>query len=394
MPKALDIRTATTDVQDAIVRALELAYLRRYPESADLTALALVDSEKLPDRALVYVQSEGVVYRLSKASTLSVALPDIVPAAGNGRWLRQTSTMTMGPNYFAPIYRVRYGVVNAVEAFQGDMSEFLDRLMGQRPAFGVEVIEDDLQLRAQRQGSIYDAKWKVIIHATTFNYRHGSDALYGSDVADDSGIASERGIYRLMGDARYLLAGTDLGLGLCIKFASIDGNGRLVEKQLGQRYFRGEIDLTVHGTVQILDEDLFPAWSANIERFDTGTPDGRTFDRANFVAQGMRITPQPGLMGVPAAGVVYLDSQLISVSPGLHTFTANRDTYRDLLPSGRLVYTDTEVGAQPPTQPAGSLRIGVTRTDASNIIGDTLLCSYRLTSAPVTGDPFTVEGGT
>ena len=302
--------------------------------------------------------------------------------------------MTMGPNYFAPIYRVRYGVVNAVEAFQGDMSEFLDRLMGQRPAFGVEVIEDDLQLRAQRQGSIYDAKWKVIIHATTFNYRHGSDALYGSDVAEDSGIASERGIYRLMGDARYLLAGTDLGLGLCIKFASIDGNGRLVEKQLGQRYFRGEIDLTVHGTVQILDEDLFPAWSANIERFDTGTPDGRTFDRANFVAQGMRITPQPGLMGVPAAGVVYMESQPISVSPGLHTFTANRDTYRDLLPSGRLVYTDTEVGAQPPAQPAGSLRIGVTRTDGSNIIGDTLLCSYRLTSAPVTGDPFTVEGGT
>ena len=287
MPKALDIRTATTDVQDAIVRALELAYLRRYPESADLTALALVDSEKLPDRALVYVQSEGVVYRLSKASTLSVALPDIVPAAGNGRWLRQTSTMTMGPNYFAPIYRVRYGVVNAVEAFQGDMSEFLDRLMGQRPAFGVEVIEDDLQLRAQRQGSIYDAKWKVIIHATTFNYRHGSDALYGSDVAEDSGIVSERGIYRLMGDARYLLAGTDLGLGLCIKFASIDGNGRLVEKQLGQRYFRGEIDLTVHGTVQILDEDLFPAWSANIERFDTGTPDGRQFDKAKSMMRNL-----------------------------------------------------------------------------------------------------------
>jgi hypothetical protein len=129
VPKVLDIRTATTDVQDAIVRALELAYLRRYPEAVDLTALALVDSEKLPDRALVYVQSEGVVYRLSKASTLLVALPDIVPAAGNGRWLRQTSTMTMGPNYFAPIDRVRYGVVNAVEAFQGDMSEFLDRLI-------------------------------------------------------------------------------------------------------------------------------------------------------------------------------------------------------------------------------------------------------------------------
>ena len=391
MPKALDIRTATTDVQDAIVRALELAYLRRYPESADLTALALVDSEKLPDRALVYVQSEGVVYRLSKASTLSVALPDIVPAAGNGRWIRQTSTMTMGPNYFAPIYRVRYGVVNAVEAFQGDMSEFLDRLMGQRPAFGVEVIEDDLQLRAQRQGSIYDAKWKVIIHATTFNYRHGSDALYGSDVAEDSGIASERGIYRLMGDARYLLAGTDLGLGLCIKFASIDGNGRLVEKQLGQRYFRGEIDLTVHGTVQILDEDLFPQWAASIERYETGTPDGRAFDPANFVAQGLRIQPQSGLSAAPVPGVAYFDGQPVSVSPGLHVFSANSDTYRDLLPNGTLIYLEADVGQPAPSQTPNSLRVGVTRTDATSIIADTLLCSYRLTSAPVTGDPFEVR---
>ena len=391
MPKALDIRTATTDVQDAIVRALELAYLRRYPESADLTALSLVDSEKLPDRALVYVQSEGVVYRLSKASTLSVALPDIVPAAGNGRWLRQASTMTMGPNYFAPIYRVRYGVVNAVEAFQGDMSEFLDRLMGQRPAFGVEVIEDDLQLRAQRQGSIYDAKWKVIIHATTFNYRHGSDALYGSDVAEDSGIASERGIYRLMGDARYLLAGTDLGLGLCIKFASIDGNGRLVEKQLGQRYFRGEIDLTVHGTVQILDEDLFPQWAASIERYETGTPDGRAFDPANFVAQGLRIQPQSGLSAAPVPGVAYFDGQPVSVSPGLHVFSANSDTYRDLLPNGTLIYLEADVGQPAPSQTPNSLRVGVTRTDATSIIADTLLCSYRLTSAPVTGDPFEVR---
>ena len=57
MPKSLDMRTAAIDVQDAIVRALELAYLRRYPEAADLAALALVENDKLPERALVFVQS-------------------------------------------------------------------------------------------------------------------------------------------------------------------------------------------------------------------------------------------------------------------------------------------------------------------------------------------------
>ena len=391
MPKALDVRTASIVVQDAVVRALELAYLRRYQEVADLAALAVVATEPLPNRAMIWVLSEGVVYQLSKANTDAPISPDIISANGNGRWLRQSSSMTLGPNYFAPIHRVRSGIVNAVEAFQGDMGEFLQRIFAQRPAFGVELVEDNFAMRAQRHGSIYDAKWTLIIHATAFNLRHGTDALYGSDVAEDGGIASERGIYRLIGDARYLLAGTDLGLGLGIKFASIDGSGRLVEKDLGQRYFRAEIDLSIHGTVHILDEDLFPQWAASIERYETGTPDGRAFDPSNFVAQGLRIQPQTGLSAAPVPGVAYFDGQPISVSPGLRVFAANTDTYRDLLQSGAFVYLESEIGQPAPNQTPNSLRVGVTRTDANSIIADTLLCSYRLTSAPVTGDPFEVR---
>lgn len=391
MPKALDVRTASIVVQDAVVRALELAYLRRYQEVADLAALAAVTTEPLPNRALIWVLSEGVVYQLSKASTDTPLSPDIIEANGNGRWLRQSSSMTLGSNHFAPIHRVRSGIVNAVEAFQGDMGEFLQRIFAQRPAFGVELIEDTLAMRALRHGSIYDTQWRLIVHSTAFNLRHGTDALYGSDVAEDAGISSERGIYRLMGDARYLLAGTDLGLGICIKFASIDGSGRLVEKDLGQRYFRAEIDLTVHGTVHILDEDLFPQWAASIERYETGTPDGRAFDPANFVAQGLRIQPQSGLSAAPVPGVAYFDGQPVSVSPGLHVFSANSDTYRDLLPNGTLIYLEADVGQPAPSQTPNSLRVGVTRTDATSIIADTLLCSYRLTSSPVTGDPFEVR---
>ena len=124
------------------MRALELAYLRRYQEVADLAALAAVTTEPLPNRALIWVLSEGVVYQLSKASTDTPLSPDIIEANGNGRWLRQSSSMTLGPNHFAPIHRVRSGIVNAVEAFQGDMGEFLQRIFAQRPAFGVELIED------------------------------------------------------------------------------------------------------------------------------------------------------------------------------------------------------------------------------------------------------------
>ncbi|WP_204387483.1 hypothetical protein, partial [Bifidobacterium pullorum] len=76
-----------------------------------------VDSEKLPDRALVFVLTEGVVYRLSKAQTMPVALPDVVPTLSKqGRWLRQSSSVTLGPNYFRPIHRERYGYAATVQA--------------------------------------------------------------------------------------------------------------------------------------------------------------------------------------------------------------------------------------------------------------------------------------
>ena len=61
---SLDIRTASIQVQSALVDAIDLAFRRRYPEAATLADLSAVDSEKLPDRALVFVLTEGVVYRL------------------------------------------------------------------------------------------------------------------------------------------------------------------------------------------------------------------------------------------------------------------------------------------------------------------------------------------
>ena len=44
--------------------------------------------------------------------------------------------------------------------------------------------------------------------------------------------------------------------------------------------------------------------------------------------------------------------------------------------------------AEPPPQRPGTLRIGLTRTDASNVVADALLCSYAVDSAVDPGDPF------
>ena len=52
--------------------------------------------------------------------------------------------------------------------------------------------------------------------------------------------------------------------------------------------------------------------------------------------------------------------------------------YRYLGTDGRLVYLDADHGYPRPIQPAGTLLIGMTRTGATDIEADTLLCGYSL----------------
>jgi len=116
----LDIRTAITQIQEALTDAIDLAYRWRYPEAENLSALAEREAAKLPDRALVFVTDQGVTYRWLTASTLTpvapfVIAPNVLPATGNGRWVRQSSSVTLGPGYFRPLHRVRTGYARTVQ---------------------------------------------------------------------------------------------------------------------------------------------------------------------------------------------------------------------------------------------------------------------------------------
>ena len=103
---------------------------------------------------------------------------------------------------------------------------------------------------------------------------------------------------------------------------------------------------------------------------------------------GYKLAPQPGLAAAPSAGVAYLAGQLVSSTPGAHTFAPSQDTYRDLDAQGQLTYQAVDVGADPPPQMPGTLRIGLTRTGASSIDSDVYLCSYSVPSGADPGDPF------
>lgn len=381
----LDIRTCITQITEALVDTLDLAYRYRYPAAADLAALAALDAEALPDRALVLVTSEGVVYRWLTASTLTPALPYVVqPASGSGRWVRTSSSVTLGPAYFRPLHRVQSGYARAVQIYQGEDDELLDRIYAQRPAFLVEFLSDSMVVRGYMHGTLYDYELRFAVHALARNLRNGPQALVGSDVAANV----EPGLFQMIGDVRYLLGGCTLGLEPGVKFVDVSGAARIVESELAQRLFRAELEVTVKGSLHVVDEDLVPNPEVWIDRRDAGTPSGESFDASNYVAAGYRLAPQQGLTAAPTAGIAYFGGQLVQSTPGAHRFEPNADTYRDLSRSGALEYSAVDLGADPPPQRGGTLRLGFTRTSSTGIDADTLTCSYAVPSGADPGDPF------
>lgn len=396
MPRAsnpLDIRACITQVQEALVEVIDLAYRRRYPEAADLVALAAYDAVKLPDRALVFCASEGVVYRWLTASRIPAAppyvvVPNVLPAQGNGRWVQQSSSVTLGPDHRRPLHRVRTGYARAVQIYQGEDDEALERVYAQRPCFLVEWVSDDFGLKSYRHGCIYECEWKFSVHALSKNLRRGPDAVVGSAVAADAGIPPDPGLYQMLGDLRYLLGGCDLGLAPGVKFCDVTGAARIVESDLAQSIFRAELELSVKGSVHVVDEDLIPNPQIWIDRRDAGTPAGEDFDASNFVAQGLAVSPGPGLTATVTPGVAYIAGQVVSASAVARLFDADADTYRDLSPDGSLSFYAVETDSDPPPQMPNTLRVGLTRTDGTDVVADRYLCSSSVPSGANPGDPF------
>jgi len=389
----LDIRTAITQIQEALTDAIDLAYRWRYPEAENLSALAEREAAKLPDRALVFVTDQGVTYRWLTASTLTpvapfVIAPNVLPATGNGRWVRQSSSVTLGPAYFRPLHRVRTGYARTVQILEGEDEKALERIYGQSPAFLVEFIEDKLAVKSYAHGAIYDYDLSFVIHCMTRNFRDGADAVTGSRVAADSGETPAPGLYRMIGDLRYLLGGCQIGLAPGVKFVDVTGRAAIPERDLAQRYFRAELEVRVAASLHVIDEDLISNPHVWIERRDAGTASAEPFDAANYVAQGYGISPQPGLNAAPELGVAYIGGQLVTSQPGAHLFEPDADTYRFLRTDGTMFYVPTARGDERPPTPNGSMLIGVTSTDASNIAHDTYLCNYSVPSGANPGDPF------
>ena len=283
-----------------------------------------------------------------------------------------------------PLHRVRRGYARVVQIYQGEDDAVLERIYAQRPALLVEWDSDALACESYRHGAIYEYDLKFFVHCVAKNLRSGPEALIGSEVPDDAGTVPPPGLWEMIGDVRYLLGGCDLGLAPGVKFVDVTGEARIVESELAHRLFRAELSVTVRGSVHVIDEDLISDPKIWVERRDADSPEeGGNFDRSNHVAAGYRFAPGPGLIATPNAGVAYIAGQLVSSAPGAHTFEPSSDTYRDLLPDGRLVYQAVLPGEDPPPQLPSSLRIGVTRTSDTDLVG-TVCCAATSCAAPRT----------
>ena len=397
---ALDIRTATQTVFNALRNTLSLAFEKRLPEAATIAALQAVDASTIADRDLLYVQSEGVVYRWSAASTQPEILPFCVAPAvavtaeGNGRWLAQSSTVTYGPNKYRPLHRERIGYYNTVQAWQGADDEALERIRGQRPALLIKWLSDSADLKGYAHGTIYQTEYKFLLHVIANNLRDDESAVLGSTVETDSEVTPAPGLLRMLGDLRYMLSGSQLGLEPGVMFVDAAGEATIVDEDYAQRLFAAELDIIVRASVQIVDEDLETDPEVWIERFDAGTVQSESFDPRNYVASGYRFAPQSGLSAAPSAGAAYIGGVLVTSVPSVVTLDDNSVTWRDLLPSGQMVYVAQSIAEfsanGEPAVTAGAMRIAVTRTENGAIVLDQYQGSYRVRSGANPGDPFKV----
>lgn len=378
----LDVRTQVATVERFVWQVLRLGLMSRGPAVADIAALRAAPVVTAKDGALRYVTAAANLFEWAPASTLAddgvnVVQPTTPPKPGlvNGRWLRVSHPSTFGPHAGRPLQSRPTGYVPAVVLYQNeDDDKPIVEVFGQTPAILVEWLGDDPRARSQYAGALYWDEHRLLVTCISQCLRPSPGALLGSILSGEA--LKDPGAHRMIGDVRYLLAGVQTG---DPGIESIEiGPAHIVEISLGQRLVVASAEVLVRTSWTIPDEDLEAmAWQVD-PKHPTTFEDDDAFDPLNYVASGYTVQQGPGLTRTPAPGAAFINATVVSSAPGSKTFTASRDTYRDLKPDGDLVYTEVLVGAPAPPRTSGWLRLGVTRTDASDIVLDKVLASYRV----------------
>jgi hypothetical protein len=157
------------------------------------------------------------------------------------------------------------------------------------------------------------------------------------------------------------------------------GPSSLAFEDYERRLFVWTMGVTIRASFQIEDEDLEDA-AIRLQPALTENWPALTWDKDNYISRGGGLDEGAGagLSRTIDETIAKVGSTAVSAAAQLVTFTAERDTYRDLSPAGVWTFTAVAVGASQPPLVSGRLRVAVTRTDASGIVGDMALCSFSI----------------
>lgn len=361
----LDPRTARRTIEQAIVDQLSLAYQVRQPAVATVSALRAVTSASLPENVLRYCTASGKCFRWNRFSSsaddgASVIKPTDLDSSKPGRWLITTSTVTSG---YAKGVRLYNG--------EGSDEAALDKLISSRPLFLVVFQKAENQNQSTFPGILYRYLCTFDIWALSSCLRPGVEGLEGSNVSAEA--SADPGVIAMIGDIKLSLAGSNLSI-TGVEFTVLGDEAEIANNQ-GQRTFIEKVTVTVHSTVQYPSTNDTTVGSFDINYRLAETPDGETATFASdYLTSGYTIPLGNGFTKTPASGTAYVGTTLVSSSPSAHTFSANKWTYRDLATDGTFTYSEIDPGFAEPSQANGTLRVGVTATDASGVALDRILC--------------------
>jgi len=385
----MSVETLIGDVEAALVRLVQLGLGWRYPAVANLTALAGRSVAVLPDGSLVYVTDQSKLYEWRAFSTTAASSPTVIapaaPPAGktNGRWHVVATDWTWGAGG-TNLAQKTSGYLKVVSAYSRDdgPEAILESVMAQTPGCVVQFQGDSVENLDQHPGSFYRCKLDFLMLITSRNLRGTTSGTQGppSQLAE---AATDPGAYSIIGDVRKLVMSNALALGVDGVASVRIGNARQELEDADQRVFVYSLGVTVHASFSLEDEDLIDPAPIRLQPALTEHWPAPTWDKDNYISSGGGFTEGPG----PGAGLTRTIEQTIAKISGMataaaeltgHTFTASKDTYRDLEFDGVWYFTEVAVGAPAPALASGRLRVAVTRTDAADIIGDQALCSFSI----------------
>jgi hypothetical protein len=370
----LDLRTAQTELEDAIRDAILYALGRRLPVVADAAALRLLVTQgssgcALTDDALILCTALGS-FRWSNASTAAddgttVIKPADVPGAG--RWLLWTSPLRIalavgGDSCY--LHELASGPLASVQtldkAFSDD--EVMQLVQGQTPAVLIEANDDEPTAATGDEGRLWFVRYTFTVSVVAQNLRPRRQA------AQDPGV----GANAIDGWIASLLGGTQLAQAVeGVRDVKL-GKGMNWISDLMQRRVIRERTYSVLATVENpqAPNEIGPAAEVAQQSQMTDLGDQDVFDPRNFIASGLDVRCGAGLVQTVRAGSAVVGGAAVTYAGELHTFGASTDTYRDLGDDGTLHFIEVASGEPAPALTAGALRIARTTTDGSGVVDD------------------------